>query len=105
MLRSCEVIASSTAQQVILSVDRQTCWLLPYDCMSRALDFARGTMRNVTFAATQTSCTWDREANVATAERLVRHAAGQGAQIILLQELFETPYFCQDQKQEFFGLA
>jgi N-carbamoylputrescine amidase len=42
---------------------------------------------------------------VATAERLVRHAAGQGAQIILLQELFETPYFCQDQKQDFFGLA
>jgi N-carbamoylputrescine amidase len=73
--------------------------------MSRALDFARGMMRNVTFAATQTSCTWDREANVATAERLVRHAAGQGAQIILLQELFETPYFCQDQKQDFFALA
>lgn len=62
-------------------------------------------MRNVTLAATQTSCTWDREANVATAERLVRHAAGEGAQIILLQELFETPYFCQDQKQELFALA
>uniref|UniRef100_UPI001933399C N-carbamoylputrescine amidase n=1 Tax=Skermanella rosea TaxID=1817965 RepID=UPI001933399C len=62
-------------------------------------------MRNVTLAATQTSCTWDREANVATAERLVRHAAREGAQIILLQELFETPYFCQDQKQELFALA
>ncbi|WP_211104046.1 N-carbamoylputrescine amidase [Skermanella pratensis] len=62
-------------------------------------------MRNVTLAATQTSCTWDREANVATAERIVRHAAREGAQIILLQELFETPYFCQDQKQELFALA
>jgi N-carbamoylputrescine amidase len=62
-------------------------------------------MRNVTLAATQTACGWDRDANVATAERLVRHAAGEGAQIVLLQELFETPYFCQDQKQEFFALA
>jgi N-carbamoylputrescine amidase len=73
--------------------------------MRRADNFERGTMRNVTFAATQTACTWDREANVATAERLVRHAAREGAQIILLQELFETPYFCQDQKQEYFALA
>ena len=62
-------------------------------------------MRNVTLAATQTACGWDRDANVATAERLVRHAASEGAQIVLLQELFETPYFCQDQKQEFFALA
>src|SRR3954454_2760706 len=62
-------------------------------------------MRNVTLAATQTACGWDRDANVSTAERLVRHAASEGAQIVLLQELFETPYFCQDQKQEFFALA
>jgi N-carbamoylputrescine amidase len=62
-------------------------------------------MRNVTLAATQTTCGWDRDENVSTAERLVRHAASEGAQIVLLQELFETPYFCQDQKQEFFALA
>jgi N-carbamoylputrescine amidase len=62
-------------------------------------------MRNVTLAATQTACGWDRDVNVSTAERLVRHAASEGAQIVLLQELFETPYFCQDQKQEFFALA
>jgi N-carbamoylputrescine amidase len=62
-------------------------------------------MRNITLAATQTTCGWDRDANVSTAERLVRHAASEGAQIVLLQELFETPYFCQDQKQEFFALA
>ncbi len=62
-------------------------------------------MSQVTVAATQMACTWDREANVKTAEALVREAAGQGAQIILLQELFETPYFCKDQKQEHFALA
>lgn len=62
-------------------------------------------MRNVTLAATQMACTWDRAANVANAERLVRVAAAKGARIILLQELFETPYFCKDQKQELFALA
>ncbi len=39
-------------------------------------------------------------ANVATAERLVRQAAADGAQIILLPELFEGPYFCKDQLPE-----
>ena len=62
-------------------------------------------MRHVTFAATQMACTPDKPANIATAERLVRQAAAAGANIILLQELFETPYFCQDEDQEFFTLA
>ncbi|MCI0431101.1 MAG: N-carbamoylputrescine amidase [Rhodospirillales bacterium] len=62
-------------------------------------------MAEVTVAATQMACGWDREENIRSAERLVREAKGKGAQIVLLQELFETPYFCQDQKQELFGLA
>ncbi len=62
-------------------------------------------MREVTVAATQMACSWDREANIAGAESLVREAAGKGAQIVLIQELFETPYFCQDQKQDYFALA
>ena len=62
-------------------------------------------MCNVTVAATQMQCTWDIDANIARAEKLVREAAGKGAEIILLQELFETPYFCQDQRAEFFDLA
>jgi N-carbamoylputrescine amidase len=62
-------------------------------------------MTNVSVAATQFACGWDVEANVAKAEALVRRAAAQGAQVILLQELFETPYFCKDQKQELFALA
>lgn len=62
-------------------------------------------MRNVTVAATQMACTWDASGNIDEAERLIRTAASQGAQIILIQELFETPYFCQDQIHEFFALA
>jgi N-carbamoylputrescine amidase len=62
-------------------------------------------MRQVTFAATQFACSWDRAANLAKAESLVREAAGKGAQAVLIQELFETPYFCQDQDAAHFGLS
>lgn len=61
--------------------------------------------RLVTVAATQMSCNWDRQANIARAEQLVRQAAAQGAQIILIQELFETPYFCQKPNPEYLQLA
>ena len=47
--------------------------------------------RQVTVAAMQFACSWDVEQNISTAERLVREAAQCGAQIILIQELFETP--------------
>ena len=53
-------------------------------------------MSTVTVAATQMACRWDRDANMARAEKLVREAAAKGANVILLQELFETPYFCKD---------
>jgi N-carbamoylputrescine amidase len=53
--------------------------------------------REITVAAMQFACGWDIDRNIATAERLVREAAGRGAQIILIQELFETPYFCIEQ--------
>jgi N-carbamoylputrescine amidase len=62
-------------------------------------------MRNVTLAATQMACGSDRAANLERAEQLIRRAASQGANIILIQELFETPYFCQDQLPDFFALA
>lgn len=62
-------------------------------------------MATVTLAATQMACSWDTEANLDRAETLVREAAGQGANVVLLQELFETPYFCPDQKQDLFRLA
>ena len=62
-------------------------------------------MRQVTLAATQMSVGKDRAESLAKAERLIRQAAGEGANIILIQELFETPYFCQDQLPENFELA
>jgi len=62
-------------------------------------------MRNVTFAATQMPCVADSAANLDLAERQVRDAAGRGAQIILLQELFETPYFCKDLDSRWFDHA
>jgi N-carbamoylputrescine amidase len=62
-------------------------------------------MRTVTVAATQMACGADPAANLARAEKLVRAAAAKGANIILIQELFETPYFCQDQIHANFALA
>jgi N-carbamoylputrescine amidase len=62
-------------------------------------------MREVTVAATQMACDWDRDRNVARAEALVRDAARRGASIVLLQELLETPYFCKDQSARHFALA
>ena len=61
--------------------------------------------RVVTVAATQMACSWDRQANIANADRLVREAAAKGAQIILIQELFETPYFCQKPNPQYLQLA
>lgn len=59
----------------------------------------------VTVAATQFACTDDREKNLARAERMIRAAAKQGANIILIQELFETPYFCKEHNPDYFSLA
>jgi N-carbamoylputrescine amidase len=61
--------------------------------------------RIVSVAATQMACSWDRAANIANAEKLVRQAAAKGAQIILIQELFETPYFCQKPNADYLQLA
>jgi N-carbamoylputrescine amidase len=66
---------------------------------------AKPSSKKITVAATQFACGWDREANIARAEALVREAAGRGAQIILLQELFETPYFCIEQDARHLELA
>ena len=57
-------------------------------------------MTTMTVAAIQMSMADDVATNVATAERLVRTAAKQGAQIILIPELFESHYFCKDQRVE-----
>jgi|TARA_B110000881_G_scaffold117033_1_gene102705 N-carbamoylputrescine amidase len=60
---------------------------------------------NVTIAATQMACTWDLDKNIEKAINIVHQSADLGAEIILLQELFETPYFCIDTNNEHFNLA
>ncbi|CAM9562946.1 unnamed protein product [Chrysoparadoxa australica] len=62
-------------------------------------------MREITVAVTQMACGDVEEQNLEKAEELVRSAAAQGAQIILLQELFAGKYFCQEQKSCFFSWA
>jgi N-carbamoylputrescine amidase len=61
--------------------------------------------RVVTVAATQFACSWELAANLARAEHLVREAHACGARIILLQELFATPYFCIEQDARYLQLA
>jgi N-carbamoylputrescine amidase len=62
-------------------------------------------MAELILAATQMACGWDTAGNLSRAEQLVREAAGRGANVILLQELFETPYFCKDVDERHFSLA
>ena len=59
----------------------------------------------VTVAAVQMQMSEDKEANIAKAEAMVREAAAQGAQIILLPELFEGYYFCKDMDGKYFEWA
>ena len=58
-----------------------------------------------TIGIIQDHATDDRTANIQRAERLIRSAAGQGAQIICLKELFNGPYFCKAQHADRFDLA
>ena len=73
--------------------------------MSQDPEHLRRDSRPVSVAAIQMACVWDRDGNIARAERLVRQAAAKGAQIILLPELFETPYFCIEQDARHLALA
>lgn len=62
-------------------------------------------MKNVTVAAVQMYCNRSKEENIAAADKLVREAAGKGAQVILLPELFEAWYFCQERNYDSYNLA
>lgn len=61
--------------------------------------------KKVKVAAIQMSCTRDVKENIAKAEELVRQAHEKGALIILLPELFERQYFCQERKYEYYSFA
>ncbi|TAM09047.1 MAG: carbon-nitrogen hydrolase [Nevskiaceae bacterium] len=56
-------------------------------------------------ALVQQSCGADRDANLAASEAAVLEAAGRGAQLVVLQELHATPYFCQYETPDLFDLA
>ncbi len=62
-------------------------------------------MRNVTVCAVQMSCNGSREENIKKAQDMAKEAAGKGANIILLPELLETPYFCQEKRYDYYSLA
>ena len=62
-------------------------------------------MTKVKVAAVQMRCAPTVEENLQHAEALVREAAAQGAQIILLPELWERPYFCQQRRYDFYQFA
>lgn len=62
-------------------------------------------MKKVTVAAVQMYCNRSREENIQAAEKAIRQAAAAGAQIILLPELFETWYFCQERNYDSYRLA
>ena len=59
----------------------------------------------ITAAAVQMYCSRSREENLEEAEKRVREAAEKGAQVILLPELFETWYFCQERNYDSYKLA
>lgn len=62
-------------------------------------------MREVTIAAIQMSCSRDVKENIEKAAKLIRAAAGAGAQIILPSELFERQYFCQERRYDYYDYA
>jgi N-carbamoylputrescine amidase len=63
------------------------------------------TTRSVTLGLVQMPCGLDPEENMARAVAGTREAAGRGAQIVCLQELFRSQYFCQTEDHGHFALA
>lgn len=62
-------------------------------------------MRKVTVAAVQMKCSAKRAENIEKAVEMAEKAAASGANVILLPELFERPYFCQERRYEYYGYA
>ncbi len=62
-------------------------------------------MGKIKVAAVQMSCSRNVSENIEKADRLVRKAAQEGAKLILLPELFERQYFCQERRYEYYAYA
>lgn len=61
--------------------------------------------REVKVAAVQFACTRNVDENITTADKYVREAAKAGANIILIPELFERQYFCQERRYDYYDFA
>jgi len=59
----------------------------------------------VKVAATQMSISKDIKKNIEKAIKMVKNCANEGANVILLQELFKSTYFCQIESYDYFDLA
>ena len=59
----------------------------------------------VTLSATQMACSRDYDENIRNATRLITIAKKKGADVVLLQELFQRNYFCQIEDYERFSFA
>ncbi len=59
----------------------------------------------VVVSAVQCSFSESRSANIEKITEFVRESARKGAQVVLLPELFEGPYFCRQESEEFFSWA
>src|SRR5688572_16789384 len=75
------------------------------DTLHHAAGASAMTGSAVTVAVAQFSSIWDKPKNIAKAKDMVRLAASRGANVVVLPELFATPYFCQDQFADHFALA
>ena len=62
-------------------------------------------MRKLTVAAVQMSCSVNPEESIKKAEDLVMEAVNKGAKLILLPELFERQYFCQERRYDYYEFA
>lgn len=62
-------------------------------------------MNNLTVAAIQMACEKEVKTNIEKADKLVGLAVEKGARLILLPELFERPYFCQERRYDYYAFA
>jgi N-carbamoylputrescine amidase len=62
-------------------------------------------MAKVKVGMVQMSCTSDKKANLQKAVEKIKEAAANGAQIVCLQELFTSLYFCDVEDYDNFNLA
>ncbi|HEY4158385.1 MAG TPA: nitrilase-related carbon-nitrogen hydrolase, partial [Polyangiaceae bacterium] len=63
------------------------------------------TARKITIGLVQTTAGPDKQENIERTSALIRDAAKRGARLVCLQELFASPYFCQEENTAFFELA